>query len=67
MRKEAKVARGELARTRNELSNVLHKIAKDKLWKEWGFNSFENYCIEELKLEKSTSIRLTNAMYFINP
>ena len=48
-----------------ELGEHLTAVARDKLYVEWGFSSFEEYCKTELKLKKSTAIKLTNAYFFV--
>lgn len=47
------------------LGELLSKVASEKLYVEWGFRHFEDYCKEELKIKKSTAIKLTNAYFFI--
>ncbi len=44
----------------------LTKVASEKLWLEWGFSSFEEYCKVELNIKKNTAIKLTNAWFFLN-
>lgn len=43
----------------------LTRVATDRLYQEWGYKCFEDYCREEIRIKKSTAIRLTNAYYFI--
>ncbi len=43
----------------------LTKVASDKLYQEWGFKNFEDYCREEIRIKKPTAIKLTNAYFFM--
>ncbi|MBU2512547.1 hypothetical protein KJ966_14520 [bacterium] len=43
----------------------LTKVASDKLYQEWGFKSFEDYCREEIRIKKLTAMKLTNAYFFM--
>ena len=43
----------------------LTKVAADELYKPWGFNNFEDYCREEIRIKKATAIKLTNAYFFM--
>lgn len=43
----------------------LTRVASDKLYLEWGYKNFEDYCKVEVKIKKNTAIKLTNAYFFI--
>ena len=43
----------------------LTKIASEKLYLEWGYQSFEEYCKLEIRIKKNTAIKLTNAYFFV--
>ena len=43
----------------------LTRVATEKLYLEWGYSNFEEYCKVELKIKKSTAIKLTNAYFFV--
>ncbi len=47
------------------LGEHLTKVATDKLYEQWGHRTFEEYCRDEIKIKKSTAIKLTNAYFFI--
>lgn len=48
-----------------KLGEHLTTVAKGKLYEGWGFKKFEDYCLVELKIKKSTAIKLTNAYNFL--
>ncbi len=43
----------------------LTKIASEKLYLEWGYQSFEEYCKLEIRIKKNTAMKLTNAYFFV--
>lgn len=43
----------------------LTKVASDKLYEEWGYKNFEDYCRDEIRIKKATAIKLTNAYFFV--
>jgi hypothetical protein len=43
----------------------LTRVASEKLYKEWGHRSFEDYCKMEIRIKKNTAIKLTNAYFFV--
>lgn len=49
-----------------DFGEFLTNIATEKLYKDWGYNSFEDYCRIEVKIKKATAIKLTNAFFFIS-
>lgn len=48
-----------------EFGEFLTKVASEKSYREWGFQSFEEYCRVEIKIKKHTAIKLTNAYFFV--
>lgn len=48
-----------------ELAEALEECDRRELWKRWGFESFEAYCTDELRLSKSTLTRYRNALSFL--
>ncbi len=48
-----------------DIGEFLTKIASEKLYEEWGYKRFEDYCKVELKLKKATAMKLTNAYFFL--
>jgi len=48
-----------------ELGQFLFSIHKDKLFKSWGFLSFETYCIKELGMKQATASKLLKSYSFL--
>ena len=48
-----------------ELGALLVKVRNAKLWEEWGFKSFEDYCGKELRIKRQTALKLTNSYAFL--
>lgn len=48
-----------------ELGQFLFTIHKDKLYKRWGFLSFEAYCIKELGLKQTTAQKILKSYSFL--
>ena len=48
-----------------ELGALLVRVQKEKLYDEWGFESFESYCTRELHIRRSTAMKLTNSYSFL--
>lgn len=47
------------------LGEFLTKVATEKLYQEWGYRTFEEYCRVEIKVKKNTAMKLTNAYFFV--
>lgn len=47
------------------LGQVLYSVTRDKLFKEWGYLSFEAYCKQELGIHKQTATKLIYSYYFL--
>jgi hypothetical protein len=48
-----------------ELGRCLYTVYKDKKYKEWGFNEFENYTSKEIGIRKETSMKLLRSYFFL--
>lgn len=48
-----------------ELGQYLNAIYKDKHYKEWGFLSFEAYCVRELAIKQQTAAKLIKSYTFL--
>jgi hypothetical protein len=48
-----------------ELGRSLYAVYKDKKYKEWGFNEFENYTSKEIGIRKETSMKLLRSYFFL--
>lgn len=48
-----------------EFGEHLTKVASEKLYTEWGYKEFEEYCRSEIRIKKATAIKLTNAYFFV--
>lgn len=48
-----------------ELGQYLNSIYKDKHYKEWGFLSFEAYCMRELSIKQQTASKLIKSYSFL--
>lgn len=49
-----------------ELAQYLYSVNKDKLFKSWGYISFETYCVKEIGIKKQTASKLLNSYYFLS-
>ena len=43
----------------------IFSISKNKLFKEWGYLSFEAYCVKELKIREATASKLLKSYMFL--
>lgn len=48
-----------------ELGQSLFSAHRDKLYREWGFLSFETYCSKELGIKQQTAIKLLRSYHFL--
>jgi hypothetical protein len=48
-----------------ELGRSLYAVYRDKLYKEWGFGSFDIYVAREIGLKKITAMKLLRSYYFL--
>ncbi|WP_225071686.1 hypothetical protein [Desulfuromonas sp. CSMB_57] len=49
-----------------ELGEALFKVSSRHLYREWGFESFEEYCQQEIRIRKPTAQKLTQAYRFLS-
>ncbi len=47
------------------LGQIIYTVYKDKMFKEWGYLTFEAYCKTELGLQKQTASKLLHSYYFL--
>ncbi len=48
-----------------ELGRYLQTVFKDKYYREWGFLSFEAYCVKELGIKPATASKLLKSYAFL--
>lgn len=48
-----------------ELGRSLYSVYKDKLYKEWGYVSFDVYVSREIGIRKQTAMKLLKSYYFL--
>lgn len=48
-----------------ELGKLLSKVMHEALHEEWGYPSFEAYCLGELRIKKQTAMKLTRNFGFL--
>jgi hypothetical protein len=48
-----------------DFGRILYSVCKDKLYKEWGYVSFETYVAKELGIRKETAMKLLRSYYFL--
>ena len=48
-----------------ELGQYLYSVNKDKLFKEWGYLTFEAYCAKEVGIRQSTAMKLLKSYFFL--
>lgn len=48
-----------------ELGRALYSVWKDKLYKEWGYQSFDVYSASEIGIRKQTAMKLLRSYYFL--
>lgn len=47
------------------LGQILYTVYKDKMFKEWGYQSFEAYCKGEIGIHQQTASKLLHSYYFL--
>ncbi len=47
------------------LGQALYSVWKDKLYKEWGYLTFEAYTAKEIGIKKQTAMKLLRSYYFL--
>jgi hypothetical protein len=48
-----------------ELGQALYTVWKDKLYKNWGYLSFDTYAQKEIGIRKQTALKLLKSYYFL--
>ncbi|MFA5063123.1 MAG: hypothetical protein WC578_03545 [Candidatus Omnitrophota bacterium] len=48
-----------------ELGRSLYSVWKDKMYKEWGFGTFDAYTAREIGIKKPTAMKLLRSYYFL--
>jgi len=48
-----------------ELGRSLYSVWKDKLYKDWGFATFDSYTAKEIGIKKPTAMKLLRSYYFL--
>ncbi len=49
-----------------ELGKLLTEVRDQALFEQWGFESFEAYCLKELRIRKPTALKLTRSFSFLD-
>ena len=48
-----------------ELGQYLYAVNKDKLYRDWGFSTFDLYCAKEIGIKQQTAVKLLRSYYFL--
>lgn len=48
-----------------DLGQTLYSVWKDKLYKEWGYQTFDAYTVKEIGIRKDTALKLLRSYYFL--
>src|SRR6476660_1901711 len=48
-----------------ELGRLLVQVRDEAKYEEWGYDSFEGYCLKELHIRKQTALKLTRSFSFL--
>lgn len=48
-----------------ELGEKLLKVSSEARFREWGYTSFEEYCVQEIRIKRGTAEKLTMAYRFM--
>lgn len=48
-----------------ELGRALYSVWKDKMYKEWGYGTFDIYTAREIGIKKQTAMKLLRSYYFL--
>jgi len=49
-----------------ELGKLLTKVRNEALYQQWGYDTFESYCFNELRIRKQTADKLTKSYTFLD-
>jgi hypothetical protein len=47
------------------LGQAFYTVWKDKMYKEWGYSSFDSYVAKEIGIRKQTALKLLRSYYFL--
>lgn len=48
-----------------ELGAMLVRVRNEASYEQWGYSTFEGYCLKELKIKRQTALKLTNSYAFL--
>lgn len=48
-----------------ELGRALYSVYKDKMYKEWGYTTFDIYTVKEIGIRKQTALKLLRSYMFL--
>lgn len=48
-----------------ELGSMLVRVRKEASYEQWGYSTFEAYCLKELHIRRQTALKLTNSYAFL--
>ncbi|MBU1862440.1 MAG: hypothetical protein KKH94_02105 [Candidatus Omnitrophica bacterium] len=48
-----------------ELGRALYKVQREKLYRNWGYNTFEGYAAKEIGVQKQTAMKLMRSYMFL--
>jgi len=48
-----------------ELGRHLYAVHRDKLYRDWGYSTFEIYCGKEIGIRQQTAVKLLKSYYFL--
>ncbi|HKK01686.1 MAG TPA: hypothetical protein VJ955_05920 [Desulfuromonadales bacterium] len=48
-----------------ELGEQLLQVSRSGFFRQWGYESFEDYCTKEIRIKKPTALKLTQAYHFL--
>lgn len=48
-----------------QLGEELLKVNQEHLYRNWGYESFEDYCTQEVRIKKPTALKLTRAYNYL--
>lgn len=48
-----------------DLGEKLTRVNRERLYREWGYNEFDAYCSQEIRIRKATADKLTRAYNFL--
>lgn len=49
-----------------ELGKLLTEVRDQALFEQWGYESFEAYCLKELRIRRPTALKLTRSFSFLD-